>query len=293
MKARYPVYVISKGRSDCCLTADAFVRDGVEFRLAVEPQEEAAYRRLYGDRVLVTPFSNLGLGSIPVRNFVWQHAIDGGHARHWVFDDNIGGFLHWGRGERLPCHAKPAICSAEDFVDRYENVAIAGFNYDFIGATNRKDPFSLNCHVYSSLLIWNALPYRWRGRYNEDTDLCLQVLSGGWCTVLFNVFLIGKKATMTMKGGNTEELYKGDGRLRMARSLERMWPGVVKTSRRWKRPQHVVDWAKFDTPLRLKPGVDLAAIAAAGPNEYGKRLVQVADEVKSAELRAMLSGSAA
>ena len=28
--------------------------------------------------------------------------------------------------------------------------------------------------------------------------------------------------TMTMKGGNTDQLYKGDGRLTMARSLERV-----------------------------------------------------------------------
>ena len=48
--------------------------------------------------------------------------------------------------------------------------------------------------VYSTLLIDNSLDIRWRGRYNEDTDLCLQALSLGYCTVNFNAFLIVKNA---------------------------------------------------------------------------------------------------
>jgi hypothetical protein len=44
-------------------------------------------------------------------------------------------------------------------------------------------PFYLNRRVYSITLVNNKTPYRWRGRYNEDTDLCLQVLSNDWCTI--------------------------------------------------------------------------------------------------------------
>jgi hypothetical protein len=148
----------------------------------------------------------------------------------------------------------------------------------------KNPPFYLNHRVYSCLLIKNDLPYRWRGRYNEDTDLCLQVLANGWCTVLINAFMIKKVRTMTMKGGNAAELYKGDGRLKMARSLERMWPGVVTVDRRFKRPQHVVDWSKFDTPLKLKPD---AVIPDEKINEYGMKLTQV-KAVRSAALRELL-----
>ncbi len=141
---------------------------------------------------------------------------------------------------------------------------------------NRKlsPPFVANVHVYSCLLIRNDLPYRWRGRYNEDTDLCLQVLAGGLCTVLFNAFLIYKMPTMTMKGGNSAELYKGDGRLKMARSLERAWPGTVSIYRRFQRPQHLVkgQWKAFDTPLKRRADVDFSKLAAT--NEYGMTLEQ-------------------
>ncbi len=287
MDPRYPVYVISKGRADCCLTARFLVRDRVPFRLVVEPQERELYAKEFGEEQLeILPFSNLGLGSIPARNWVKDHAIASGAARHWILDDNILGLWRRYRATKLPCEAGIALRAAEDFTDRYENIAIAGLNY-YMFAVNRTKapPFVLNCHVYSCMLILNALPHRWRGRYNEDTDLCLQVLSDGWCTVLFNAFLAFKTPTMLMKGGNTAELYAGDGRLKMARSLERVWPGVVETKRRFQRPQHVVKdaWKKFDTPLKRRADVDFEALAA-GPNNYGMRLRQVR-EVRPGRVR--------
>lgn len=293
---RYPVYVISKGRwGKEGLTARFLIADGVPFSLVVEPQEYAAYAAaLTGAHIEVLPFSNLGKGSIPARNWVWEHARAAGHERHWILDDNIRMLRRWYKSKRVPCAAGVAFAAMEDFVDRYENVALAGPNYTMFaieaGGIQPRQPFWLNCHVYSCFLIRNDLPYRWRGRYNEDTDLCLQALSGGWCTISFNAFTQDKRRTMTMKGGNTTELYQGDGRLRMARSLERMWPGVVETKRRFQRPQHVVkdSWRRFDTPLKLKEGIDRAALAAA-PNEYGMRLTQVAPEVKSPRLRRLLA----
>jgi hypothetical protein len=286
---RYPVYVISKGRSDCCHTARFLIRDGVPFRLVVEPQEAAAYTREYGaERLLVLPFSNLGLGSIPARNWVWEHAKERGFERHWILDDNILGMWRRWKSRKIRCESGVAFRVCEDFTDRYENVAISGMNYYMFSINKIKQPpFYLNVHVYSCLLIRNDLPFRWRGRYNEDTDLCLQVLSAGWCTVLFNAFLAWKTRTMTMKGGNSTELYQGDGRLKMARALERKWPGVVTTGRRFQRPQHIVknSWRGFDAALKLKPGVDPSAVT----EDYGMTLMQ-SGEIKSESVRQLIDG---
>ena len=289
---RYPIYVISKGRSDCCLTARFLVRDEVPFRLVVEPQERELYAREFGEgRILVLPFGNLGQGSIPARNFVKDHSTEEGHERHWIIDDNILGMWRRWKARKIRCAAAPAYRVVEDFVDRYENVAIAGHNY-YMFAPNklRMPPFFLNVHVYSSILLSNLIPHRWRGRDNEDTDLCLQVLSAGYCTVLMNAFLAWKMTTMTMKGGNSAELYQGDGRLKMARSLERAWPGVVGVERRFRRPQHVVKdaWRRFDTPLKRKPGVDFAGLPDV--DEFGMELEQK-KETKSPELRALISSA--
>lgn len=287
---RYPVYIPTKGRADTSYTAKCFIDGGVPFHLVVEPQEADAYAAQFGrERLIVLPFSNLGLGSIPARNFIWEHAKAAGAERHWVIDDNIRHFGRRYRGKRLYCEPGIALRICEDFTDRYENIAISGLNYYMFAPDHEKIlPLQVNCRVYSCNLIRTNLPFRWRGRYNEDTDLCLQVLSAGWCTVLLNTFLQQKIKTMLLKGGNADTLYQGDGRLKMARSLERMWPGVVTVRRRFNRPQHVVDWKRFRAPLKPKPGVDLAQLAAAGANEYGMTLAQVADEVKSPRIQALL-----
>lgn len=304
VQPRYPVYIPSKGRSDVCYTAQCLTDDGCEFRLVVEPQEADRYARFGEGRLLVLPWSgddavrrayteSLGIengGLIAVRNWIKAHAIAEGHARHWQLDDNIRKFERWYGGRRVRCSGGVALRACEDFTDRYENVAISGLNYHMFGHQNGRQPrapFWLNCHVYSCSLILNSLPHRWRLRYNDDTDICLQVLADGWCTVLLNAFLCDKLVTMTVKGGNTQDLYQGDGRLKMARSLERMWPGVVKTDRRWSRPQHVIkdSWKRFDTPLRLKPGIDLAALPKV--NEYGMTLKQV-KPIKSEALRRLV-----
>lgn len=288
MNPRYPVYVISKGRFENCLTAKFLITDGTPFKLVVEPQEAEEYQRRYGkERVLILPFSNLGLGGIPARNWVWEHAKKAGARRHWILDDNIRSIMRRFKARRLRCNSGPALAAVEDFTDRYENIAIAGLNYVmFCPDRGKVAPFYLNNHVYSCLLIDNNLPHRWRGRYNEDTDLCLQVLADGLCTILMNVFLIEKLTTMAMKGGNSAELYKGDGRLKMARSLERLWPYVVSVGRRFQRPQHKIkdEWRKFDTPLILKKGIKRKTKS----NNYGLELKQVSKEIKSKFLKSLL-----
>ncbi len=287
-QTKYPIYVISKGRADCCLTAKRFLDDGLDFTIAVEPQEEEAYRQnMPTAKIITTPFKNLGQGSIPVRNFIWNHSIENGHARHWCLDDNIRHIKRKYKTQRVRCNAVPAFRACEEFTDRYTNIAISGMNYSMFAVPKKQPPFYLNQRVYSCLCIDNSLDFRWRGRYNEDTDLCLQALSSGLCTVLFNAFLIDKVATMTMKGGNATQLYQGDGRLTMARSLERMWPGVVETDRRFGRPQHVVknNWKHFDTPLIRRSDIDFDNLAKT--DNQGLKLTQKG-EVKSAQVKKLL-----
>ena len=271
---RYPVYVPTKGRHDNCLTARFLIRDNVPFYLVVEPQEREQYLK-YGEKnILVLPFSNQGKGSIPARNWIKEHATKEGHPRHWQLDDNIRQTYRIHKKKRVPCASGVAFAVVEDFVDRYENVAIAGLEYEMFGV-RKMHPFTLNCRVYSCSLVNNAIPHKWRGQYNEDADLCLQVLADGWCTDLFNAFLCDKQRTMTMGGGNTKDLYQGDGRLKMARSLERVWPHIVTTDRRFQRPQHIVrdSWCSFKTPLIRKKDIDFSKFPKV--DDYGMKLKQI------------------
>lgn len=284
-KTKYPLYVISKGRYETTYTADFLTKDGVtDFKLVVEPQEAALYKAKYPNNVVVLPFSNLGKGSIPARNWCWEDSIKNGYERHWMIDDNIRAIGRWNKGKRLVCNAKFAFNAVETFADRYKNLAVAGLDYEMFCVGEMTKPFILNCRVYSCMLIDNSVSIRWRGRYNEDTDLCLQALASNYCTALFRAFFTRKTRTMTLKGGNTDILYKGDGRAKMSRSLERVWPYVTETKRRFDRPQHKVrdNWRKFDTKLIFKDDVDLSAMPKV--NEMGMKLKQV-KEIQSPSLK--------
>jgi len=262
MNPNHPVYIISKGRWKSRLTSITLEEIGVPYHIVVEPQEYDNYAAVIEkNKILVLPFSNLGLGSIPARNWVWEHSISVGATHHWILDDNIRHFyFRHGKNSRDIVTNGTIFLACEDFVDRYINVALSGMNYHFLGVcephnTAKNPPFYLNDRIYSCILIKNDIPYRWRGRYNEDTDLSLRVLKDGWCTILFNAFLCGKQATMTMAGGNTESLYKlcdVDGRLLMAQSLHRQHPDVVKITRKWGRWQHHVDYRPFKKNKLIK-----------------------------------------
>jgi hypothetical protein len=277
---KYPVYIISKGRADSCLTPRALERIGVPFRIVIEPQEFDAYAaHIDPARIIVLPFSNLGQGSIPARNFVWEHSISEGHARHWIMDDNIRTFYRFNRNAIIPVADGALFRAAEDFTDRYANVPMSGLNYEMFVLRRSGDvipPFNINTRVYSCILLSNAIPHRWRGRYNEDTDLSLCILKDGYCTILFNAFLADKMPTMRMKGGNTDELYKQndrfDGRLEMAKSLQRQHPDVTKITRKWGRWQHQVDYRPFKAnKLILRRGVT----PPSGIDDYGMVLRQI------------------
>lgn len=274
MNPDFPVYVISKGRWDSRLTVKALETMSVPYKVVIEPQELDAYsEHINPDNILTLPFSNLGQGSIPARNWVWEHAKENNHAWHWLMDDNINGFERLNRNERVKVKTGSMFKAAETFVQRYENIAMAGFEYRQFsgGARRKKPPFRLNTRVYSCSLIRTELPHRWRGKYNEDTDLSLRLLKDGWVTVLFHAFLQNKAGTMTMKGGNTDEVYEDRDRFEFAESLRQQHPDVVTVVQRYGRYHHDVDYSPFQrNQLRWREGVHVEP----GVNEYGMTLVE-------------------
>ena len=276
MNPKYSVFILSKGRWESRLTAKAFEEYRMPYRIVVEPEEYEKYTNVIDrEKVICAPenFSKRGQGSIPVRNYIWDLSISEGAEKHWLIDDNISNFHRLNLNRRIQVSSGTIFRCAEDFTDRYENVAFSGMNNrGFAPDRNERiAPFGLNTRIYSITLINNKIPYRWRGRYNEDTDICLRALKDGWCTIQFNAFLANKGPTMKMRGGNTDTIYNtGDERLEFARSLESQHPDVTKVVRRFGRWHHKVDYSGFKkNALVMKPDVKIST----GNNEYGMKLV--------------------
>lgn len=288
IQPKYPVYVPSRDRyqADRRLTIKALLRDDVPFRVVVVPSQVQHYAPIVGEaRLLVLPDDDYVL--LGTRNWIRDHAEAEGYARHWQLDDNIVEFRRLWRGRRIPCHAGVALRVCEDFSDRFENVGVSGLNYQMFVPAETPVPYYANVHVYSATLVGHAMPCRWRLIYNDDTDLCLQALAAGWATILLNAFMANKMRTMAISGGNTDQLYQGDGRLKMARALEEKWPRIVSTRSRFGRAQHVVRWDHFaDVPLIPRTDFDRDALAPV--DEYGLRL-RATKDVRSPALRALLA----
>lgn len=262
MKNKYPIYIISKGRWEERLTSKALEKRNIPYKIVVEPTEYDQYASVIDpNKILTLPFSDLGKGSIPVRNWVWEHSLEAGYDRHWVLDDNMPHFLRLNRNNRDYCNSIAMFRASEDFVDRYENVAIAGMNYmNFAHERSIMPPYRLNTRIYSCILMNNNIPFRWRGKYNEDTDISLRVLKAGYVTVLFNAFLVDKTGTDRNKGGgNTDNVYvDGDERLKFAKSLQEQHPDVVKVVRKFGRWHHSVNYKPFkNNKLVRKSGLQI------------------------------------
>jgi hypothetical protein len=277
---RYPIYIPSKGRCGIATTQKMLIQAGVPFHFVVESTEAEAYRAKYGtDRVLELPFHDLGQGSIPARNWIWEHAKENGHPWHWILDDNIDTLTRAHNNRRLIVYKSSApLRMVEDFADRYDNLAFTGLTHRAFMPDSDQNPLTLNTRIYSMTLINTALPYRWRGRYNEDTDLCLRALKDGWATALFRNFQMQKLATSRgdgktgLKGGNTDNVYnEGDHRRSFAESLQEQHPDVVEIVWKWNRWHHHVDYTPFkNNQLRLKRSVT----KTQDNPDYGLRLVK-------------------
>jgi hypothetical protein len=270
---KYPVYVISKGRwqHSLRLTSRALEDMQVPYFLVVEPQEKEQYKEaLEKDEakfytLLTLPCENYNRsiegqgGGIPVRNWVWNRSVAHRDKRHWILDDNLFCFQRLYANEKQKVWSGAVLRMMEDYVDLFSNVALAGPNYIFFApADSKQPPYRLNTRVYSCILVNNELNLgeRWRGRYNEDTDLSIRALKAGWCTMLFSALLVDKTTTMRNTGGNTTSIYTGStktaesmsdtkGREAMADSLVAQHPDVVVKVRKFKRWHHSVDYSGF------------------------------------------------
>jgi hypothetical protein len=257
---RFPIYIPSKSRAGSRLTMKLLDRFHLDYRVIVEAHQFDEYAAVIPARrllVLDTVFQDTyetcdsygrtkSLGPGPARNAAWADALARGFAWHWVMDDNIDGFYWRLHNQKIPAHDASPIVAMEDFVLRYTNIGMAGPNYDYFAKSrSRLAPFVTGTRIYSCNLIRNALPMRWRGRYNEDTDLSLRILKAGWNTVQFNAFLQCKTWTQMLSGGNTEAFYSTEGTLAKSAMVVALHPDCARLVWRFGRPHHHVDYGRW------------------------------------------------
>ena len=260
---------------------------GVPYHLVIEEQEYDQYAQVVDKSKLLIldkqyqrdydTCDDLGdtksKGPGPARNFIWEHSIKAGYPWHWVMDDNISAFYRTNKNLKVRVEDGTIFYCMEDFCERYKNIAMAGPQYESFLMRKKGYPvYVLNTRIYSCNLIRNDMPFRWRGRYNEDTILSLDMLKAGWCTIQFNAFLQKKTATQVVKGGNTEVFYSKEGTAPKSQMQVNVHPDVSRLAWRFNRIHHYVDYRPFKkNKLIRRTDIEWPE----GVNDYGMKLVQL------------------
>ena len=126
-KNKYPIYIISKGRATIKGTAKYLEEMQMDYNLVIEPKEFDEYKLHHPEhKLLICPenFSERGQGSIPVRNFVWEHSIQCGASRHWILDDNIINYKRLNSGKKTVIKSPLIFRVVENYVDRFSNINV-------------------------------------------------------------------------------------------------------------------------------------------------------------------------
>jgi len=266
MVPKYPIYIPSKNRWKSRLTSKALEKMNVPYHIIVESQEYDNYASVIDkQKILILPQEykdnydtfwkddDKRTGAGPARNFIWDYSVKNKEKWHWCIDDNINSFRRLHHNLKIKVGSGTIFKCAEDFAERYKNVVLSGFNYDYLcKGEDKLPPYVPNTRIYSCILIRNDIPFRWRGRYNEDTDLSLRVLKAGLCTIQFNAFLQDKTPTQQMGGGNSDDFYFVEGTENKSKMLRDMHPDVTKISQKFNRVHHHVDYRRFKKNKLIK-----------------------------------------
>jgi len=272
INSQFPIFIVSKGRYEIRMTSDALSKLKVKHHIVIEKQEYDLYRehtkgnsfvelvildKKFQDeyKVLDDLGDSKSKGPGAARNFVWDYSMKAGYSHHWVMDDNIRDFYSYNKNRRKPIKDSKIFNSLlnqiENVACSYSNVYMSGMNYVmFVPDKQKCNPYTLNTRIYSCNFIRNDIPFRWRGRYNEDTILSLDILAKGFCTLQFNVLLQQKITTQKLGGGNTKEFYAEEGTYPKSKMLIDVYPQYCKMVHRFGRIHHFCNYQIFKNKLK-------------------------------------------
>ena len=266
---KYPIYVISYKRFEYFYTIKFLEQMNVKYYLCIREKEKNDYFQqlqkhnytnytfLLMDEKYESEQNIIGnYGSIPQRNKCWKHSTTNHYTSHWILDDNIDGFYIYNRQKKYEYNHSSFFSLLEQFRDNIvEPIGLLSPNYTWdFPSIDHRIPFNINRKNYSCILINNELlekyNIKWRKTYNEDVRLTLDCLINEIRTIGFNQFLIKKKSTGKVKGGN-EEIYKNytiDGFKNKYDEIKNEYPLYINSIQKHKdsRPHHSIKTTKFD-----------------------------------------------
>lgn len=207
----FPIGIVSYGRANKFgRTHKLLTKMKVKHYLFVENQEEAQYRDWYDPTycklVVADNFSELKMGSTPMRNYILDY-FDEDYV--WILDDNIKKYIYFNRGKKNPIESPVVFTMVENYVLGCDNLGIASHNFNpMIPQGMERTCIIVNGKCYSSMLLNNRIGLRFSHRHQEDNFISIDCICKGYNTLCFNSIMYDKNTSGLDHGGNHDGIYK-------------------------------------------------------------------------------------
>ncbi len=220
-----PVWIATKGRANKPLTTALLDSEGVPYTLAVEPQDEDAYRAAYPAAALhVLDANDQGLAY--VRNAILAQNA----GPFWMLDDDIQKFGKTVQNRNVRVGAREALEGAEALFAQQPLVAHGALEYwQYAWSSNK--PYALNS--YCDVCVWidasrlTMLNFRPETNLKADRDFTLQVLALGYDTMRVQAYSFATPENGSNAGGLQAEYRAGTPEQRSVEQVVRLWPGIA------------------------------------------------------------------
>ncbi len=314
----YPIFVISYNRAKTHTTAKWLAKYGVDHYMVIHKEQLADYKKYqtpemqkhttfleFDDSYKLkyetcdnVPHRVQNAGSGAERNFAWDYSIKLGAKAHWLMDDNMA-FMHIvgvnpkGIYVRKRCEKEDFVSKfhkAEHFFNKYENLLLLELTQNDFCINSTKLTYALNTRCFSCNLIYNDMPLRWRGRYNEDVILSTDVMVAGYCIASYHGGVLKKKQSTrnasggnhAVKAGDANSLYQDgfdyrNSSLKKTNLLITVYPKFYRKVVKYGRIHHEynrIELAKMNGRLQLIPA-----------KEYGCKNIKQKDFLKVKHFR--------
>lgn len=196
----FPIYIPSKGRSDITRGTTNLLDDAkLNYLIIVEPQDAKAYRARYGKRVVVLPKNDQG--RYYACKYIHYLARKAGHRYYWQIDDDVRRFIYRSPGtKQQTVPPGKALRAMEIETLRFKNIGLAGTNQNSWPPS--KYASKINNLPVQCILTRTDVKSRYRDATGVvDVDFTLQVLTEGWCTILFDHLRVDTPPIGTNQGG--------------------------------------------------------------------------------------------
>lgn len=227
---RAPIYIPTRHRAGKTKTTKLLDNCGLPYQLVIEPHDFDSYQEHHTPEQLLTlPKDNFGLAN--VRNWILDHAKQGGWLYAWQIDDDITGFVYRLKGQRLHTTPLPLMSIVEEYTFVHDNVAGSCIpNQAYLFGHDNKAPLIYNGMIYQVQLLRTDTGVFWRPGLPNDPDRSLQILTAGWTTIVPRRFGQMSPAPMSQPGGMTTTDYAKDGRIMQFEKLVDTWPDAYAIS---------------------------------------------------------------